>query len=206
MDPLTMAMIGGGVSSLATSAFNAYENTQNRQWSTDMANTSHQREVADLTKAGLNPMLSVNKGAPMPSAQAFQASNPGADSFSAAQVAAQLRNLNAQAENTEAKTQTENLLRFNTAAKLEADAAQSQNMVYKSDVETSKDSLKALQKNILSSARVNSAAAQSAELDIARGKAEHDWYSSKLGHLSPAVNSALDAFNKVNNMFNVKRR
>lgn len=48
--------------------YNSTEAQKTRDWQTMMSNTAHQREVADLIEAGLNPVLSANNGAAVGSA------------------------------------------------------------------------------------------------------------------------------------------
>lgn len=51
-------------------SFNADQARINRDWQERLSNTAHQREVSDLLAAGLNPILSANGGASMPSGSA----------------------------------------------------------------------------------------------------------------------------------------
>ncbi|QCS36532.1 minor capsid protein [Capybara microvirus Cap3_SP_445] len=56
-------------------SFNSAEAQKERDWQTQMSNTAHQREVADLQAAGLNKWLSVNGGGSSSSSGAFGSSN-----------------------------------------------------------------------------------------------------------------------------------
>lgn len=106
MSPEILAGIGGDI----YSAKQMKESAQDQMaFQERMANTQHQREVADLKAAGLNPMLSGTggAGAAAPSGAGYQVPDYGDRLSSALQLKlqkAQIDNVNAQTSNTHAQT------------------------------------------------------------------------------------------------------
>lgn len=68
-----------------TFKYNQQEANTARKWQEQMSNTAHQREVKDLIKAGLNPVLSTNQGA-----QSYTTSSASAQANDPSSAAASL--------------------------------------------------------------------------------------------------------------------
>jgi len=87
----------------SANAFNANQAQINRDYQTEMSNSAYQRQVVDMEKAGLNPMLAYMKGggASSPSGSTASATTP--QYTSPIQGAAQYKLTSAQSAKTEAE-------------------------------------------------------------------------------------------------------
>jgi len=86
--------IGGIISGLGAGRANKQMETnslESMNWQKMMSDTSHLREVQDLQNAGLNPILSANKGAPMGSVSMPNLENENAAAAQAIQQAIQVK-------------------------------------------------------------------------------------------------------------------
>jgi hypothetical protein len=101
-DPL--GAIGGFLGGIGTNAASARQAQKQMDFQERQSNSAVQRRMADLKKAGLNPILAGGKEASSPAGAMAQMQNPVDSAVKGGRQKQEMYNLRLQAENTDAQT------------------------------------------------------------------------------------------------------
>lgn len=123
------ASLAGG---MLTNLMGAKEAQRNREFQAHMSSTAHQREVRDLERAGLNPIISATGGASTPSGSMASFENPVQSAVTSAIEAKSLEQAmeKQKAEISNINAQTDNLNMDTTVKSKDLPKAELMNKVY----------------------------------------------------------------------------
>jgi len=177
---------GAAAAQDSANAANAAEAQKNRDWQESMSSSAHFREVHDLRRAGLNPVLSANSGASSPSG-AMATAQPVNHSAGLAAGLGAMGNAVSTALDVNNKVK-EGKQRDAQTLQTVADTVKSeaQSKIFGEDLKVAKS-------------RAESAPAEAA---LKKRKAEID---TKMAPIDAAVNRILDGLGGVSDVVNIRR-
>lgn len=205
--PPLIAGAGSIIGGIATSALGAMQAQKNRDFQERMSNTAHQREVIDLQRAGLNPILSSKLGgASSPPGATGQIADFGQATNSALAAmtagsnlrlqAAQTRDINAAADLKEVQS------RVSKRTELEqVDTVRESLYKLRNEADLTWDQRQRLEreiKNLEQTLKILKLDESHSAFDLARARSESDFYQSFGGKVAPWLDHIMRKINLPN--------
>lgn len=184
------ALVTGGATLLGnviSSAFGAHQAQKQMDFQDKMSSTSHQREVEDLRKAGLNPILSARLGGastpPGAMAPTPDFGSSARSALEALQVQSQLKLQDSQARNLD--VQSLDTVQTNRA-RIDLMLAQYHQALEAGNVSVEmKKRITAEVENLLIEKKILQSESTSSALDLDRARRESEFFKSKAGKVAP---------------------